>query len=135
MVYYIILGDTMSEVFTQIVTGPDIAGIQSPEQVKIEIEGKNPYVRAFCSRASFVILAAILLGPVLFKKEIREMKLFAYLLFSAVIAVVAITGYDLWVDERSLSDLVAATDIMTPKPGHGLVSALAIMSLAFIFHF
>ena len=33
MMYYIILGDTMSEVFRQMVTGSDIAGIQSPEQV------------------------------------------------------------------------------------------------------
>ena len=92
-------------------------------------------MRAFCSRASFVILAAILLGPTLFKKEIREMKIFSYLLFLSVIAVVVITGYDLRAEERSLSDYIATTDITTPKPGHGLVSALAIMSLAFIFHF
>ena len=31
MVYFIIFGDTMSEVFTQMVTGPDVAGIQTPE--------------------------------------------------------------------------------------------------------
>ena len=135
MVYFIIFGDTMSEVFTQIVTGSDIAGIQSPEKVQLDLEGKNQVVRAFCSRSSFVILAAILLGPVLFKKEMREMKVFSYLLFLAVIVIILITGYDLWGDERTLSDFVDAADIATPKPGHGLISALAIISLAFIFHF
>ena len=81
------------------------------------------------------MLSAILLGPVLFKKEMAEMKIFSYLLFLAVIAIVLITGYDLWMDERPLFDVIDATEIMAPKPGHGAVSALAILSVAFIFHF
>lgn len=63
------------------------------------------------------------------------MKVFSYLLFIAVIVIIAITGYDLWGDERTLFDLVDATDIASPKPGHGLISAIAIISLAFIFQF
>lgn len=68
MVYFIIFGDTMSEVFTQMATGPNISGIQDPEQVLEDLEGKSPYVQAFCSRGANVVAAAILLAPVLFKK-------------------------------------------------------------------
>ena len=103
--------------------------------METDLEGKSPYVQAFCSRGSFVVLSAILLGPVLFKKEMAEMKIFSYLLFLAVIAIVLITGYDLWTDGRPLFDVIDATEIMAPKPGHGAVSALAILSVAFIFHF
>jgi hypothetical protein len=31
--------------------------------------------------------------------------------------------------------VIDAREVMTPKPGHGLVSSLAILSVAFIFHF
>ena len=135
MVYYILFADTMSELFTQMVTGPDIAGIQTPEQVAIDLEGRSGYVRAFCSRGSFVVLAAIALAPVLFKKEMREMTAVSYLLFAAVITVILVTGYDLATADRSLLEAIDVTEVMNPHPGHGLISALAIVSLAFVFHF
>ena len=64
-----------------------------------------------------------------------EMKIFSYLLFLAVIVIVVITGYDLAAEGRPLFDMIDASEVMTPKPGHGLVSSLAILSVAFIFHF
>jgi len=65
----------------------------------------------------------------------REMKIFSYMLFFSVISIILITGYDLYKDESSVYDLIEAADIMTIKPGHGLISAFSIVSLAFIFHF
>lgn len=64
-----------------------------------------------------------------------EMKIFSYLLFLAVIVIVVITGYDLYMDDKPLSEILDVSEIMTPKPGHGAISSLAILSVAFIFHF
>ena len=43
-VYFIIFGDTMSEVFMQMITGNTIEGIQTPSQVLLELEEKSPFV-------------------------------------------------------------------------------------------
>ena len=117
------------------VTGPDVTGIQTPEQVQADLAEKNPWQQAFCARGSFVVLSAILLAPALFKKEMAEMKIFSYLLFLAVIVIVVITGYDLATSGRSLFEVIDASEVMAPKPGHGLISSLAILSVAFLFHF
>lgn len=103
--------------------------------MQADLEGKNPGVQAFCARGSFVVLSAVLLAPALFKKEMTEMKIFSYLLFLAVIVIVVITGWDLATSGRPLFDVIDASEVMAPKPGHGAVSALAILSVAFLFHF
>ena len=135
MVYFIIFGDTLSEVFTQMATGPDISGIQDPEKVLTDLEATSPYVQAFCSRGANVIAAAIVLGPALFKKEMAEMKIFSYLLFIAVIVIIVITYMDLRVAGKPLTEMLDVSEMMTPKPGHGAISSLAILSVAFMFHF
>ena len=82
------------------------------------------------------MLAAVVLAPVLFKKEMREIKVFSYLLLIAVVAVIVLTGYELsTADGRSISEVIVDGKLMQAKPGHGLISALSIVSLAFIFHF
>ena len=95
MVYFIIFGDTMSEVFRQMVTGDDVSGILSEEEVLADLETKSPAVQAFCTRSAFVVFSAALLGPALFKKEMKEMKIFSYLLFITIILTVIVTGYGL----------------------------------------
>ena len=134
MVYFIIFGDTMSEVFRQMVTGNDIAGIMSDEEVLVDLETKSPAVQAFCTRSAFVIFSAAILAPALFKKEMKEMKIFSYLLFLAVVVIVIITGYDLATFDKPISEVIDFTEVMSVKPGHGAISSLAILSVAFVFH-
>merc|ERR1712150_416882 len=129
MVYFIIFGDTMSEVFRQMVTGSDITGIMSEEEVLADLETKSPAVQAFCTRSAFVVFSAAILAPALFKKE---MKIFSYLLFLAVIVIVIITGYDLATLDKPISEVIDFTEVMSPKPGHGAISSLAILSVAFV---
>lgn len=64
-----------------------------------------------------------------------EMKIFSYLLFIAVIVIIVITAYDLATDGKPLTEMLDVSEIMTPKPGHGAISSLAILSVAFMFHF
>lgn len=116
------------------VTGSDISGILTDDEVLADLETKSPAVQAFCTRSAFVIFSAALLGPALFKKEMKEMKIFSYLLFLAVIVIVIITGYDLATFDKPIKEVIDFTEIMTPKPGHGAVSGLAILSVAFLFH-
>ena len=88
------------------VTGDDISSILSEEEVLADLETKSPAIQAFCTRGAFVILSAALLGPVLFKKEMKEMKIFSYLLFLAVIVIIIVTAYDLATYDKPIKEVI-----------------------------
>ena len=95
MMYFIIFGDTMGEIISQIVTGEDISGIMRKDDVKQDLSTKNILVQAMCTRSFLVLLSASILAPVLYKKEMTKMKNFSYLLFFSIVLTVTVTGYSL----------------------------------------
>ena len=105
------------------------------EQMKTELEQKSPLMQAFCTRSSFVLVTSILLMPFLLKKEMREMKVLSYMLFAALVIIIKITAYHLFIDSSKMYEILDQSDLMTPKPGIGMISALSIISVAFIFQF
>ena len=85
----------------------------------------------FFKRETFIVIFTLLLTPILFKKQMAEIKIFSYLLFLTVVMIIMITWFELLNDDKPLFEVIDITEFAIPKLGDGIISSIAICFVAF----
>ena len=95
---------------------------------------RSYYLQILTMKTTYVLLAAIILAPILFKRHLHEIKVFSYLLFVAVIAFIFLVGFDLYDTTDYKNATFDAEMLLNPKPGFGIITSIDIFSVAFFYH-
>ena len=81
-----------------------------------------------------MLISGCLLAPVILKRKLAEIKMFSYLLFTAVICFILLCGLDLWDTSDYKAASINSDILVTVKPGFGLITSMSIISVAFFYH-
>ena len=88
VMYYIIIGDTMSSLATQALIVP--AEGKSLEEIQSEL-GEYPWwIQIICSKVTMIACVGIILLSVIFKKQIEELKFVSYVFMGIVIVFICL---------------------------------------------
>lgn len=76
----------------------------------------------------------MILAPIVLKRRLSEIKVFSYLLFTAVIAFIILAGIDLYENKNTLDKTFDRSLLLNVKPGFGLITSINIFSVSFFYH-
>lgn len=88
IMYYIIIGDTMSSLTTQALIVP--AEGKSFDQIQSELDEYPWWIQIVCSKVTMIACVGIILIAVIFKKQIEELKFVSYLFMGIVIVFICL---------------------------------------------
>ena len=133
IMYYIIIGDTVSSFAEQTLIGP--AEGKTVSQVEAELDEYPSWVKIACSKQAAIILAGLVQLGVIFKRQLEELKIVSYIFLALVFSFIVLLFSELMTDSVKVSETVNYDDLTRPKKDLHLLTAFFIILFGYFIQF
>jgi len=105
VLYFVIFSDTASSIFRQLIVDNNLSTLESQEEYANLLKDKPLLTQVFCSTTTQVLLMAVLLIPVVYKKALEELKILSYFFLAAIVVLMALALSELLNSGRDVSEV------------------------------
>lgn len=123
--YYMMLGETLSSLGTQMIIAP--AEENSLEEVSKEMDEYPFWQQVACSKQAAVLLVGLSHLGIIFKRQLAELKILSYIFFAITICFIALLFSELMTDSVVVAETINIDDLTRVKSDYHIVTAISIM--------
>ena len=128
VMYYIIIGDTLSALTTQALIPSE--GL-SAQELEVELSNFPPLTRMLCNRAFGICLVGIFQLKIIFKRQLEELKIVSYIFMALILLFIVLLLSEVGSDIDRISETVDYASVMHMKKDYHMITAFSILTFAY----
>ena len=133
--YFVIFGDTFGSVLRQLIIENDFNTVHTEEEYAEIITEQSLLVQILCSREAAIILLALSLLSVVFKRALQELTFLSYVFLASVFGLILLSAIQLISVDSQYQTPMTSDELISPKWSMNIVSSINIIIFAFSFQF
>ena len=113
----------------------DVNKIQSQDMYDVQLLQQPLLIQALCTREASIIIAALVLLGIVFKRQLQELTSLSYFFLAAVAGLITLCAFELAKQKQRPDEHLSIDQYMDPKPSVNMVTSINIVCFAYSFQF